>query len=253
MNSPARRHRIRHEVAASKAAAASDQLRPDLSQHELHLAQLAEHKRALKQIQSIERKVEFKRKALPEYADYVDGVLSAPAAKGQPDDVLTTVMVWRIDTGDIDGAIAIGAYVLENHIPLPDQYERNAATVLAEQVAEGALRELSGHDLSDAEISRWQQNLSVVQALVLDQDMPDQVRAKLHKAMGYAMHDTDPAEALGNLRRALELNPKVGVKKDIERLERALKNDPQPKSSQPPAETSAGAAGTPSQSRQEAD
>ena len=71
--------------------------------------------------------------------------------------------------------------------------------------------------------------------------MPDQVRAKLHKAMGLHLvrtataADDNPetvpagaakaarAAALDHLRRALALNDKCGVKKDIERLERELK------------------------------
>ena len=54
--------------------------------------------------------------------------------------------------------------------------------------------------------------------------MPDEVRAKLHKAIGYGLAASDPAKALDHLRRALQLFANVGVKKDIERLERELKN-----------------------------
>ncbi|MBJ9626084.1 terminase, partial [Burkholderia multivorans] len=55
-------------------------------------------------------------------------------------------------------------------------------------------------------------------------DMPDEVRAKLHKAIGYGLAASHPASALDHLRRALQLFANVGVKKDIERLERELKN-----------------------------
>lgn len=223
MDSPARRHRIQHEAAAAKQAAADDQLRPDLTQYELHLAQLAEHKRRLKQIQSIERKIAFKRKILPDYAAYIDGVLSADGTDNQADDVLTTIMVWRIDTGDIAGALAIGEYVLAHHVPLPDQYERTAATVLAEEVAEHSLRELGNTDPDAGDLDLLRRHLDTTATLVANEDMPDQVSAKLHKALGYALRGANDAEALGHLRRAVELNDKVGVKKDIERLERDLK------------------------------
>ena len=77
--------------------------------------------------------------------------------------------------------------------------------------------------------------LGQVGMLVNDQDMPDEVRAKLHKALGYVHSsriDSTPEDrrqsqretALVHLRRALELHDKVGVKKDIERLEREIKN-----------------------------
>ena len=65
-------------------------------------------------------------------------------------------------------------------------------------------------------------------------DMPDEVRAKLCKALGLGLRnsanidsdtpDKDTATtALAFLRRALELHARAGVKKDIERLERLLK------------------------------
>lgn len=54
--------------------------------------------------------------------------------------------------------------------------------------------------------------------------MPDEVRAKLHKVMGYGLRDNEQPElALNQLNRAFQLHERVGVKKDIERLERELK------------------------------
>jgi len=60
--------------------------------------------------------------------------------------------------------------------------------------------------------------------LTESEDMPDEVRAKLHKAIGYALNETDKPAALEHLIRALNLHEKVGVKKDIEVLEREIKN-----------------------------
>jgi hypothetical protein len=51
------------------------------------------------------------------------------------------------------------------------------------------------------------------------------VRAKLLKAIGYGYDQiSDKPAALECLRKALELHDKVGVKKDIERIEREIKN-----------------------------
>ena len=45
------------------------------------------------------------------------------------------------------------------------------------------------------------------------------------KAQGYAQRDAGyTTAALENLQRALSLNDRAGVKKDIEKLERELKN-----------------------------
>ena len=54
-------------------------------------------------------------------------------------------------------------------------------------------------------------------------DMPDQSRARLHKSIGWVLTESSPASALNHLKRALQLDEKCGVKKDIERLESAIK------------------------------
>lgn len=221
MVSPARAHFIRHRAAAEAKAAADNAGRPNATQFELHMAQLAEHRRALRKIQSVERKVAFKVTVLPEYADYVAGVLSEEP--GTPDEVLATVMIWRIDAGDIDGALDIAGYVLRHNLPLPDQYKRDAATAVAEEIAERALATMATAGEAPVPETVVEQLVRTAD-LVRDHDMPDEVQAKLHKAIGYALRGHDPATALQELTRAVELNPKVGVKKDIERLERAIKN-----------------------------
>ncbi|MCY1226359.1 Phage small terminase subunit [compost metagenome] len=112
---------------------------------------------------------------------------------------------------------------------MPDQYQRATACLIAEEYAGMAIKAAEAGQPVDTVA------LSEVAALVEDQDMPDEVRAKLNKAIGYsslALVGGLPADqqqecrklALHHLQRALELHDKVGVKKDIERLEREIKN-----------------------------
>ncbi|MBB9111200.1 hypothetical protein FSI00_022920, partial [Escherichia coli] len=56
-------------------------------------------------------------------------------------------------------------------------------------------------------------------------DMPDQSRARLHKAIGTVLSESNPASALNHLNHALQLDPRCGVKKDKQQLERRLRND----------------------------
>jgi hypothetical protein len=64
--------------------------------------------------------------------------------------------------------------------------------------------------------------LNEVAQLTASHDMHDQVRAKLHKAIGYTLErDDDSPAALEHLRRALELDERAGVKQDIARIEKA--------------------------------
>lgn len=68
--------------------------------------------------------------------------------------------------------------------------------------------------------------VETVAGLLADQDMPDQVRARLHKALGLAQSESQPQEALAQFLRALQLDENVGVKKLIEQLERQIRNNP---------------------------
>lgn len=215
----ARKHFDKVSAAQAAGAAGSDsEAFRRSSPYELMLLQLNTDRRRLKEIQSIERKIDLKRELLPGYAPYVDGILLG--GKGAQDDVLMTVMLWRLDTGAYLDALAIGRYALQYGLVMPDQYKRDVATVIAEEVALGVLRV---YDQPGFDCSAMASVLIETDMLTRDRDMPDEVRARLHKALGYCLRDTQPVQALAELKRALELHDKAGVKKDIEQLERELK------------------------------
>jgi tetratricopeptide (TPR) repeat protein len=215
MKSPAQRHYERVSAELAAASAAPGESLAGASAYELMLAKLATDRRRLKAIQSIERKIDVKRaELLPEYVDYVAGALSG--GRGAQDDVLTTVMIWRVDAGDFAGALDIARYALAHRMTLPDQYDRPLATAIAEEFAQAALAAFKLGSAFDAG------QLAEVMALTESADMHDQVRAKLHKALGKALQQSDKAAALDHLRRALQLDERAGVKQDIARLETEL-------------------------------
>jgi tetratricopeptide (TPR) repeat protein len=215
MTSPAQRHRERILAAQAQAQAAVSGAEPAVqnSAYALMLAKLAEDKRVLKGIQSIEQKIAVKAQRLPEYAAWVEGSLLADTLA--QDDVLGTVMVWRIDTGDIDGALAIAEPMLRHDLKLPEHYQRDLATLVVEEIAERAAH------LPDSVTA---EQLLRVGALTEGRDMPDEVRAKLHKATGLALRSSAPAQAIEHLQRALQLNPRLGLKTEIGRLQKQLAN-----------------------------
>lgn len=214
MMTPAKRH-MQRMTATQESTAAADRRDDTASgnQYDLMLLQLAEHQRDLKAIQSVEAKIVRKRDLLPDYAAYVDGVLASDA--GVQDDVLMTVMVWRLDVGDIPGGLRIAKYALAHDLVTPERFSRDTATLVAEEVAEAGLK-------PDSAVPA--ETITHAHTLTIDKDMPDEVRAKLHKAMALAYLRDDMAElALPNLERALALNPNSGVKKLIEQTERRLR------------------------------
>lgn len=211
MPSLAERHRMR--VLAAQQPRGVGPL-AHASGYDLMLAKLAADRARLKLVQSMERKAVIKREVLPSYTPYIQGVLEGQ--RGIQDVVLTTLMVWRIDAGDYAGALDIAEYVLRHDLAMPDQYHRTAGCIVAEEIADAALRP-GVQNFPVAILAR-------ADALTSAEDMPDEVRAKLQKAIGYALLDDEPEQAKNHLLTALKLNVKCGVKKDIERLDRRLKN-----------------------------
>ena len=159
-----------------------------------------------------ERQLVLLAQLIPDYTAYVSGVLEADA--GGADEVVTTLLLWCIDAGDYENALSIADYCLRHKLPTPDAHQRTMGTVIAEEFADNSLKGVEAITLA---------MLTAVNELTKESDMPDQVRAKLHKAIGYQLRETDKPAALVELQRALELNTAAGVKKDIEKLEREIK------------------------------
>ncbi|MCX9038813.1 phage terminase small subunit [Citrobacter portucalensis] len=213
MTSPARAHRLR--VEAELTARPGGQLQP-MSGYSQMLLQLSEDMTRLKAVQSTERKVELKRELLPKYVPWVDGILAGDGSR--QDDVVMNVLIWRIDAGDYDGALVIAAHALRHRWVLPARYNRTTATAIAEEFADAAMAAFTLKASFSAPL------LLRVLELVDAHDMPDQSRARLHKALGYALRDNGQAvAAMNHLTRALQLDTRIGVKKDIEQLQRQLR------------------------------
>ena len=151
--------------------------------------------------------------------------------KGAQDDILMTVMLWRLDTGDISGALEIARYALKYGLTMPGKHRRTPPYMFTEEVALAAMRAHAAGESVDTRL------LTETLELTATADMPDEVRAKLHKITGLLLRDGgDAAGALAHLQRATQLDCQAGVKKEIERLERELKPKPEP---QPKAATRA--------------
>ncbi len=216
MASPARLHKQREEARIASERAAERQETIQGSEHELALAQLAAHKRQLSAIQSMQARQAKKAELMQEWHGYIDGVLAADA--GVPDPVISQMMPWAFDVGDIDRALTVGDYLLRHDLPAPEQFTRDLPSLYAEMAAESWLSTPTG---TIPAISAEQ--LGEVLDATADHDMVDEIRAKLHRALGEALHDEGNLEAaITHLRRAVELNPKVGCKPLLAQLEKEL-------------------------------
>ncbi|NLR72882.1 terminase [Novosphingobium sp. ERN07] len=187
--------------------------------------------RSLSDIASHEARVPVKVEMARAFAPWIEGVLAAEGQAAQ-DEILVVNLVWAIDYRDFDYALRLAAHAISHGLAMPQGFTRTPACYLAEEVATIANAEFDAVNLDQ---------LLAVQKIVEGHDMHDAVRAKLLKAIGrrYAQRAAhfDPAAdnapaggkaayvqtALEALRRALQLDSNVGVKKDIERLEREAK------------------------------
>ena len=211
---PAQRFRMKALAQIEAAQAREYDPLARATGYELMMAKLQADKTRLKTVQSIENKANVKREVLPDYIPYIEGILSA--GKGNQDEVIMTIMVWRIDAGDYAGALQIADYAIKYKLLMPDRYQRTTGCLIAEEISDMQLRENTAGRPMDVN------TLLATGDLTAKEDMPDEVRAKLHKAIGYALTESAPSTAIIHLRRALELHDKSGVKKDIERLERVI-------------------------------
>ncbi|WP_130932208.1 phage terminase small subunit [Pseudomonas sp. Sample_24] len=230
----AQRHRLRVLAELEAAAASPLTSMAGATAYELQLAQLLQDRLRLKNIEGNERKAALKIELLPTYEPYIEGVLAG--GNGAQDEVMTTLMVWAIDAGAFPHALKIAGYVLKHNLIMPDRFARSTGCLIAEEVAEAALKAQKAGGAFDL------QTLLDTEELTRERDMPDEARAKLHLAIGRALAaqvtDETPTaeqmetlkEARGNLTRAIALHTSCGGKKDLERVDRLLKKHAGPAS-----------------------
>lgn len=220
MLTPAQRH---YDKVMAERRGTTEEVVQGGSAYEQQLYRLRIDQRRLSQFQSHATRAEMKREMLPAYDGWLDGVLTANS--GQSDEVVTTCMVWSVDAGLYRDALRLAEYVIDHNLPMADKYQRTAACFVVDQLSEAALLNFKIASTNNPAIEI--DILLRLQELTADKDMPDEARAKLLKAIGYTQREStnlaDQASALIWLQRALAAHTDVGVKKDIEVLERNLK------------------------------
>lgn len=213
-----RRHVIR--ISAEQDAQQRDPVTQTGTAYTQMTLMMNADRRRLKRIQSFERKASVKREILPNYAPWVAGILAC--GKGQQDDVLMRVMLWRIDAGDYHGPLDIGEYALRYQLKMPELHSRTTGCAIAEEIADQAEKQYVAKTPMPLDV------LTRTMALTLDNDMPDPVRANPYKWLGYAQRDNNhPQPARCSWLRALELNDRIGVKQDLRQLEKILQQQQQ--------------------------
>lgn len=218
----ARRHFEHHSAkqAAEQSAVYGEMMHA--TTYELKLAELANDRHRLKQLQSTELKIELKNKLIDNYLPYTDGVIESGA--GVQDEVLMMVLVWCLDIRNYTQALKIAEYALKHNLVMPDVFKRTTACLVVEEMADNEIKRFKAGDSIDID------SLLQLHALMsrddlpeLATDMPDQVRAKLYLIIGRyyvaAAKEANDTElggmAVDALSMALSLDDKCGGKADL--------------------------------------
>lgn len=183
---------------------------------------LKDDKAILKNIVSISDKIKAKAAMIPNYSDWIKGVIDTGRA-ADDDQVTPTLLVWMIDTGALDAAMPLAQLAIETQMASTDEYSRTMPEIIIEQMAEqiSAGSEISLPNLQtliDWVTAKADNGLHI-------NNMPDQIRAKLLKAAGERAEEQDEVEhAIALYEQALAYNERSGVKKRIVALKKQIEN-----------------------------
>ena len=156
MTSPAQRHMMR--VSAAMTAQREAAPLRHATVYEQMLVKLAADQRTLKAIYSKELKAAKKRELLPFWLPWVNGVLEQ--GKGAQDDILMTVMLWRLDTGDIAGAN------FQEYVPFPISQDAGERT--ADLICNPGKKKVSSERIGEVAASR-RTNRKTIRADIIKQ------------------------------------------------------------------------------------
>jgi len=221
-------------VLASGAAPAMPEEGDAASEYRNLLAQLHEDLRALQTIQSTDAKVAKKRELIDNYLPWCEGALTVPEGQAAPqDEIVVTIFIWALDLREWGLALDLYDHVASHALQLPERFHRSPRALLWSEMADAAIGEpgLVPHDV----LLRAQPGADPVP------DVKDETIARMFRAIGESWSrqaeafdpnaESAPAggkamlidAALTAMREATRIHANVGVKKQIEQLEREAK------------------------------
>lgn len=215
MTTPAKRYR---EQCAAVAAAQEVDL-TTLTPYQHLLKQLHADKAILKNIKSHQDKQQAKADLLPQYAEWLQGVLTSGAI-AESDQITPTLLVWQLDCGLLNETMPLAQIAMNSKAESPDEFQRSLPEIIVEQYAE----QIS----AGAEITPENINILVGWATEKSENgqhvhnLPDLIRAKMLKAAGEYFEDVEPPNqelVLSLYSQAVEYNNKIGLKKKIAQLQ----------------------------------
>lgn len=171
----------------------------------------------LKAIKSHEGKAELKRQLISDYQPFVDSYMnSGYTVENQ---VITEYMVWLFDIGEVHTALAVGVFVIDQGLPMPERFKGNVETFITDSILVWANAEIEqGHSIEPY--------FDTVLGNLLDEswDIPNALKAKVYKLHAQQVSEEQPEIAVNFYTQAEALYPKIGVSTAKKKLEKLLES-----------------------------
>jgi len=208
MLSPAAQHVIK--VAKSAKKLPNERV---LNAHESVLFhQFKSDRKRLAVIRSKSARDNEKVNVLKSYEQWSDELMRVDVLSREQKSMFVWLLLWRVDVGNWRKAVEMAAFAMHHSMETPEAFSRTLPETVAEQITDGITQ--------NGDVDKHRAVLDELDELVVNADMTDQIRAKLYKACGLACMDTDTKRAKAMFTQALELNPRIGVKRLLKQIDK---------------------------------
>lgn len=174
-------------------------------------------------IQSRQSKTALKRDELiPRYHDYLLAMMVENQARTP--EIIARNMIWAFDAGKAAWGFELGQFAVKHNIAMPEGFRRDVRNAFVGDAARLALswiKERGKDALKDLGFI-WQVWELADGNNAGTWDLLDDIRADLYKAVGFVCEYKEGflPDALDLYKAAKALNPRIGVTRDIARLEK---------------------------------
>ena len=171
----------------------------------------------LKSFDGMPRKVAYKQERIDHYLPWVLGLIEGD--QGHEDRILSYMLVWTIDIGDIRRFLKIAAYMQKHDLKPPFE------TKLPSFISDNARDNIDALSVEDAE---------EIAEFIADQDVQENSHASFLRLLGQKVLDgrepetitiddlADVERVIGYWETAVQLDSKVGIKKKLEQFQKRV-------------------------------
>ncbi len=168
-------------------------------------------------VEDIEDRLSYKAEAVKKVEAFVTDYVESGVK--YPNIVAVWMMVWLFDLGDIAKAIPLALHLASQKIQkMPGKFKSNIYTFICDYVYDWAAAKIEANESAGPYLER------VIKAIESDDwDVTNIVRGKMYAMYGKHLDAlAEDEDALKAYERAMQLNPRAGVKKNANKLRAKL-------------------------------